>query len=195
MNDKEFIALLESLFGEYKLMYKTAVLQEVCKLTAEQKIVALQKLKQTYKNEYGVPPSIPTILEAAGILQNDMQEAQAEWLTICKVSDMISVLIVNKKTQAVIESFGGWYKFCQYRDNKPEYAYKDFINRYINTKCWFNEHKILRGYNDMYWNNDIDYAKVMIIGDKEEGTEILEDLKNGYNTIEQFTTKLIKGVE
>jgi len=195
MNDKEFIALLESLFGEYKLMYKTAVLQEVCKLTAEQKIVALQKLKQTYKNEYGVPPSIPTILEAAGVLQLEMQEAQAEWLSVCKVSDMVSVLITNKRTQAVIDSFGGWYRFCQYRDSRPEYAYKDFINRYINTRCWLNESKVLRGYNDMYWNSEIDFDKVAIIGDKEEGRQILEDLKNGYNTIEHITIKMIKGVE
>lgn len=196
MTSEQFVEIIEQMFGKYNPAYKEAVIEIIEKIPQNRYEEIIQKIVLYHKSEYKEPPSIPTIMEIIGM---DIEsEAENEWLKLRNKSDMVSVLITNMKTQAVVESFGGWYNFCQYRDEN-EYSHKDFIERYKNIAP-AGEYKILRGYNDMMWNSEIDYSRVQIIGDKNIGMNVLEKIKSetikiSDNQIKQLINKSYKTLE
>lgn len=192
----DIIAKIESMFGNYKPAYKVAVKNVLAKLPPDKYEKIIQNLVIKFKSEYNQPPSIPTLLEMAGM--GEESEAEKEWIVLRNVSDIVSVLITNPRTQAVVESYGGWYNFCQQRDEN-EYTHKDFIERY-KTVTPAEKPKVLRGYADYYWNSYIDYSKVKIIGDYQKGTILLaqiekKEIDKMQNEIENLINKTIKYIE
>lgn len=169
----DIIAKIESMFGNYKPAYKVAVKNVLAKLPPDKYEKIIQNLVIKFKSEYNQPPSIPTLLEMAGM--GEESEAEREWIQLRNISDMVSIVVTNPRTQAVIESFGGWYEFCQQRDNN-EYTHKEFSERYKNITP-AEKPKVLRGYNDVFWNSDIDYSKVRIVGDYTKGAVLIENIK------------------
>ena len=156
MNAQQFVEVIEQMYGKYNSAYKEAVIEIIAKIPEENYADIIQKIVLNHKSEYKEPPSIPTIVEIIG--KSIEKEAEREWLALRNKSSMVSVLITNPKTQAVVESFGGWYKFCLLRDEN-KYTHKDFIDRYRNIEP-AKHPKILRGYGDYFWNTDIDYSKL-----------------------------------
>lgn len=192
----DIIAKIESMFGNYKPAYKVAVKNVLAKLPPDKYEKIIQNLVIKFKSEYNQPPSIPTLLEMAGM--GEESEAEREWIQLRNISDMVSIVVTNPRTQAVIESFGGWYEFCQQRDEN-EYTHKDFIERY-KTVTPAEKPKVLRGYADYFWNSDIDYSKVKIIGDYQKGTILLckiekKEIDKKQNEIEKLVAKTIKYIE
>lgn len=165
---------IENMYGNYRPAYKVAVRNFLEKIPQEKYETMMQNLLLRYKSEYNQPPSIPTLMEMAGMTLDN--EAEKEWIVLRNVSDIVSVLITNPRTQAVVESYGGWYNFCQQRDEN-EYTHKDFIERYKNIEP-AKHPKVLRGYGDYFWNTDIDYSKVQIIGDEKIGKNLIDKIKN-----------------
>lgn len=192
----EFIKKIESMYGQYRPAYKVAVKNVLNTMPQDAFDTIMQNLLIKYKSEYNQPPSIPTLMEMAGMTLDN--EAEKEWIVLRNVSDIVSVLITNPRTQAVVESYGGWYNFCQQRDEN-EYTHKDFIERY-KTVTPAEKPKVLRGYADYFWNSDIDYSRVKIIGDYQKGTILLaqiekKEIDKMQNEIENLINKTIKYIE
>jgi hypothetical protein len=108
----------------------------------------------------------------------------------------MSVLIVNPVAQECVYSMGGWDKFVCRRDDDPKWTHKEFIDLYrLHSKSNGIMPRVLRGHFDLTYNSVIDYDKVRIIGNREQGMMMLESIKSGAELPGIDTSKIFKRIE
>ena len=134
-------------------------------------------------------PTADVIIKKAGY--DAKSRAERLWRILLGISETYSIVITDITGQETIKSFGGWIKFCDYREEKPVFCYRDFIARYemIDNIITNNEERvILRGYYDYYYNAIP--CMIKIIGDKEQGKKIitgcLQELENKKENNQEF---------
>lgn len=180
MNYDEFFTAVIAYYGDYTNKAQKRVVYTYVKNNVAENMLSqlFRNLIQVYSNAYKTPPGVAEIAKAQ---QNNIHTlAEQAWLSVVNVSDMESILCTDLILQETIRSMGGWYEFCQYRERNSAACHRDFCERYKNLAMLPLQYKpkILRGYNDMFWNQEIDYSKVKIIGDKEVAKKYIQDMQN-----------------
>ena len=168
-----FMAAVESYYGKYENDgQKAIVMKYLMSRVKEEELSGLYKnIILNISNNYKTPPSVADIEKL--ITGNIDALAERAWLQVVNVSDADSILCLDVTQQETIVSMGGWYNFCQYRDQNNTFCHRDFVNRYKMLFKSEQANKVLRGYHDTFWNSEVDYRKVKIIGDIQRGREIL----------------------
>lgn len=186
MTPEKFMTALETYYGEYANAAQKQIVIHYIRNFDDNKIDEIfRKLLLTFSNVYKTPPSVSDIEKVTRGDEN--AKAEKAWLSVSCVSDSESILCMDIVLQETIVSMGGWYEFCQYREKTNAFCHKDFISRYIALAGVTADHRVLCGYADKFWNPEIRYENVKIIGDKETGIKLLLNLiKKGNTEIENI---------
>lgn len=190
MNYDEFFTAVIAYYGDYTNQAQKRVVYTYVKTNVPERMLTqlFKNLIQIYSNSYKTPPGVAEIAKAQ---QTNIQTlAEQAWLSVVNVSEMESILCTDMILQETIRSMGGWYEFCQYKERNSAACHRDFVDRYKNIAMIPMQHKprVLRGYGDMFWNQDIDYNKVKVIGDKELAKQMMQEIKS-YATNNTYLQK------
>lgn len=180
----KFIDAIEKYYGKYgNETIKKSVIAFVQLNWEESEIDKL--LYDTFKNfsnQFGKQPDIHffnSLWEKKHLITDPATLAEKEWGGLVHHYSGSPILCTDNFTQQTIEAMGGWDEFCEAKARDPYWTHKDFVERYIryskiNVQT---KPKVLKGYNEKYYNKIIDYNKIKVIGDESKALVMIENIK------------------